>query len=225
MTNDLDVFKGFDLTDEKALRDAVAADADVGSRADGLSFMSFSGKRGTYKIGLEEREPGKEEPFLLAVPLFKIGWICWKGGKPVAKRMAGLRQPAVPEPDMSEFGPFDSNKGEGWMRARSVQLKSMDNNEEVEFSISSKSGVAEIASMHKMVRDQMGEGAAYWPAIVFGREEFEAQGFKNFKPTMEVVKWLTTDEIKQWVDDFDALSLLDAPKEETPAPAPARRRL
>lgn len=222
--NDVAIFGGTDLTDTDALKQQLAETADIGARgADGVSYMSFSGKKGRYRIGTEGREPGEDEPFLVAVPLFKIGWICWKNGKPAAKRMAGLRDPQIPEPDSDELGPFDK-EADGWYRARSMAARSMENGEEVEFTINSKSGVAAIADLHKQIREQMQSSDAIWPVIRFGSEEFESGGYKNDKPVIEIIKWLTVDQIKLWTDDFDPMTLLEEGEEEK-APAPRRRKL
>lgn len=222
--NNVAVFGGVDLTDTETLRKQMAETADVGARgAEGVSYMSFSGKKGRYKIGVEGREPGAKEPFLVAIPLFKMGYICWKNGKPIAKRLAGLRDPQITEPSADELGPFEKD-GEGWFRGRSMAARSLENGEEIEFSINSKSGVAVIADLHKQVTEKMASSDAFWPVVVFGSEEFEAGGYKNDKPTMDVIAWLTRDDIMKWnSDDFDPMTLLDGEKEE--APAPKRRSL
>jgi hypothetical protein len=225
--NEVALFGGtVDLTDTETLRRQMTETADIGARGEGVSFMSFSGKRGLYKIGVDGRGLHENEPFLVAIPMFKIGWICWKGGKPLAKRMAGLREPMVAEPDMSEFGPFNTGQGEGWQRARSMYMRSLLTGEEIEYSTSSKSGVAVVADLHQQVRAAMSAGDGVWPIIEMGMEEFTAQNQKNFKPTIEVLKWLTRDDILRWKDDFDPMEFLDEPAKETPpAPPPIERRV
>lgn len=225
MSNELQIFGGTDLLDDATLREQLAVNADVGARGEGISYMSFSGKRGIYKIGIDGRAPGEDEPFLVAIPLFKVGWICWKGGKPLDKRMAGSRDPAIVQPAADELGPFDKD-GDGWSRARSIAARSLLNGEEVEFTNNSKSGVSEMAALHRDVRDRLRETNAVWPVVKFGVEEFESQGYKNFKPTIEVIAWLTRDDIVKWTDDpdFDPMSLLEGADVEA-APEPKRRNL
>lgn len=213
-----------DIADAKALANALDDTADEGGRAGDVSFMSFSGKRGAYQIGVDKRVPEADEPFLVAITMFELGYMCWKGGKPVSKRMASVSAPKVAEPDPEEFGPFDTNKGEGWSRARAITARSMVNGEQVYFSINSKSGVATMSDLQRDVVARMKAGQDCWPVIVFGKEEFESQGFKNFKPTMDVIAWLSADDVNKLADpDIDPMSLLDA-VDEAPAPEPVRRR-
>lgn len=216
-----------DLTDEKALMQQMQEQADFGARGGDVSYMSFSGKKGQYKIGVNGRAPEPGEPWLVAVPLFKTGYICWKGGKPVSKRMAGMREPNIMQPDPEEGGPFDDRKGEGWFQARSMGARSLMNGEEIEFTINSKSGVAAIAELQREVLEQMAAGHGFWPVIEFGTESFESKGFKNDKPTLTVRKWLTSDDIKKWDEDFDPMSFLedgDDEQEKVEAEPVKRRR-
>ncbi len=227
MTNDLvkAPFGGvIDLADDRALLAQMQETADVGARMEGVMFGSFSGKKGVYSLGTDKREPGEDEPFLVAIPLFRVGYTCWKGGKPVAQRMAGLREPKVMEPTDDEFGPFDDRKGEGWHLTRSFGCRSLETGEELSFSNNSKSGVAGIAALQKSIMERIAEGKPAWPIIYFGREEFESQGFKNYKPTFEVTKWLDRSDIVQWTGDFDPMSWLDDAPAPTPVVEPRRRK-
>lgn len=213
-----------DISDPSAIIASMEETKDEGARNADVSYMSFSGKRGVYKIGVEGREPGPEEPFLIAITSFELGWMCWKGGKPEAKRMASISAPKIATPDKNEFGPFDEKRGEGWARARAITVRSMENGEQCYFSINSVSGVAVIADMQKEILDRMKSGQACWPAVVFGKEEFESNGYKNFKPTMEIVQWLSTEQIQTLADpEVDPLSLLDEPAEQPEAPVRRRR--
>jgi len=192
-----------------------------------MSFMSFSGKRGVYKVGVDGREPGADEPFLVAVPSFELGYMCWKGGKPVSKRMATISQPKVMEPDPDEHGPFDERRGEGWFRARAITAKSLENSEQVYFSINSKSGVAAMSDLQRDVLARMKAGQPCWPVVVFDKEEFESQGYKNFKPVLDVVEWIDTADVAKLADPkVDPMSLLSDQSESEPEekPEPKKRR-
>lgn len=218
--------KSVEVADTERLMQAMEETAGEGGRMGDVSFMSFSGKRGIYKIGVDGREPGAQEPFLVAIPSFELGYMCWKGGKPVSKRMATISQPKVAEPDPDEFGPFDEKRGEGWSRARAITCKSLDNSEQVYFSINSKSGVAALSDLQREVVARMKTGQPCWPVIIFDREEFESQGYKNFKPTFDVVAWVTTEQVSALADpDVDPMTLIEdqQPKKEAPAPQTRRR--
>ena len=183
------------IKDAEKLMEAMEDTADIGGRNTDMSYMSFSGKRGTYKIGVNDRQPDEEEPFLIAVTSFEVGWMCWKNNKPVSKRMELVTRPAVPEPDFEEYGPFDEKRGEGWHRARAITMRSMTEDEQCYFSITSKSGVAALSDLQRDVLAKMREGDNCWPIVYLTTEEFEAQGYKNYKPAFEVVKWVSSEDV------------------------------
>ena len=210
-----------------ALMKAMEETAEEGGRGGDFSFMSFSGKWGLYKIGVDGRSPGEKEPFLVAVPSFELGWVCWKGGKPVSKRLAKITSPQVQQPDPEEMGPFNENQGEGWQRARSITVRSLENDEQCYFSNNSKSGVAGMSDLQREVLERMKTGQPCWPIITFGMEEFTAQGQTNFKPTFNIVEWADTEQVQALSDpDVDPMSLLGETevKEEEETPAPKKRR-
>ena len=225
------VFGGaVELTDEKALAAALEETQDDGGRMGDQSFISFSGKRGLYKIGVDGRSPNEGELWLVNIVGFELGWMCWKGGKPVSKRMANVQSPRIPEPDLSENGPFDETKGEGWQKARAITLRSFENGEQGYFSNNSKSGVASMSDLQKEVTARLKSGQPAWPVVELTMEEFESNGFKNFKPVFEVDRWLTLDQVSalsgEGVDPQAALDDMDdaeAPAEEAPKPKPRRR--
>lgn len=213
-----------DIEKSEALIAAMEDTADDGGRAGDVSYMNFSGKRGIYQIGVDKRAPGEAEPFLVAITAFELGWIAWKDGKPVSKRMASISKPKVQEPAADEGGPFNDKKGEGWHRARAITVRSMENGEQCYFANNSKSGVAVMSDLQRDVLDRMKSGQPCWPVVTFGMEEFESQGYKNFKPTLDVIAWLESEEVQKLADpEFDPMSLLEEEEEEE-APKPKTRR-
>lgn len=218
-----------EVAETSRMMKAMEETAGEGARMSDVSFMSFSGKRGVYKIGQEGREPGAQEPFLVAITMFELGYMCWKGGKPASKRMANIQMPMVAEPDPTEFGPFDEKKGEGWFRARAITAKSLEEGgEQVYFAINSKSGVAVLSDLQREVMARMKAGQPCWPIVYFDREEFESQGFKNFKPVLDIAGWVSTEQVQTLADpDVNPMSLLDGgdtPKKEEEKPEPQKRR-
>ena len=219
-----------DIGEGSALMKAMEETAEEGSRGGDFSFMSFSGKRGLYKIGVDGRSPGENEPFLVAVPSFELGHICWKGGKPISKRLAKITAPKIPQPDPEEMGPFNEKTGEGWHRARAITIRSLENDEQCYFSNNSKSGVANISDLQREVLERMQKGQPCWPIVTFGMSEFTAQGQLNFKPDIKVIEWADTEAVQALADpEVDPMSLLGEAEEavveeEKPAPAPNRRR-
>lgn len=209
MSNDITTspFGQVSVLDEEALAESLSENSDFGARTSGISYMSFSGKKGVYSIGTAGRSPDVDEPFLVAIPLFKTGYICWKGGRPIAKRLAGLREPKIMAPDPEEGGPFDPQRGEGWFEARSMGARSLINGEEVEFTINSKSGVSVIADLHKECAARIRAREAAWPIVTFSSEQFESNGYRNDKPKITPIKWLTSQEAMQWSNEgFDPVA-------------------
>lgn len=212
-----------DIANSKELLQSMEDTVADGARGGGVSYMSFSGKKGTYKIGVDGRSPGEDEPFLVAVPSFELGWICWKDGKPIAKRLANISQPKITEPPSDEGGPFDKD-GEGWYRGRSITVRSFDNGEQCYFSINSKSGVAVMADLQREVLERLRSGQPAWPVVTFGSEPFTSGGFPNDKPVITPIAWLDTEDIQKLSDpEFNPMDLLE--QETETAPTPRKRRL
>lgn len=215
-----------DISDNDRFVAAMEDTVDEGARGGDVSYMSFSGKMGRFKIGVDGRGIDEGELFVVAPTMFTTGYICWKGGRPIAKRMAKLGQPRIPEPDPQEMGPFDSQK-DGWSKARGITMKSLQHNEQIEFTNNSKSGVSVMADLQRDILDRYKMGEACVPIMEIGMEEFTAQGNNNFKPVFDVKKWITPEQLNKMADpDFDPLSLVgqsDGEAEEAPAPKTRRR--
>lgn len=180
-----------------------------GGAPNGSDYMNFSGKRGIYTIGKDERKVQPDERWVIDVTSFEEGWICWKGGKPASTRLANIYTGVpVRAPDSDELGPFDSKKGEGWFQAKAMVLKSLDNNQQGYLKLNSVSGVSAMAELIGDFSERAAAGEASWPVVCLDVEEFEAQGFKNFKPMFDVVGWLDTDQLlaiaagDATIDDF-----------------------
>lgn len=223
------VFGGdlIDLGDSDRFIAAMEDTVDEGARGGDVSYMSFSGKMGRIKIGVDGRSPDEDELFVVAPTMFTTGWICWKSGKPAAKRMSKLGQPKIAEPDPDELGPFENSK-DGWSKARGITMKSLQHDEQIEFTNNSKSGVSVMADLQRDVLDRYKSGDACVPIMHVGMEEFTAQGNTNYKPVFDVVKWITPEELNQMADpEFDVMSLVDGSSGNVAdePPAPRRRSL
>jgi len=213
-----------DMSDPDRFVAAMEDTVDEGARGGDVSYMSFSGKMGRIKIGVDGRSIDDGELFVVAPSMFTTGWICWKGGKPVAKRMAKLGQPKVPEPDPQELGPFDNQK-DGWSKARGITMKSLQHDEQIEFTNNSKSGVSVMADLQRDILDRYKAGQPFVPIMEIGMEEFTAQGNTNFKPVFDVKKWIDHETLDKFADpDFDPLSLFAGGDDSSDAPAPKPRR-
>lgn len=203
-----------------AQKAAVAAQNNPrGGAPGGSDYMNFSGKRGIFTIGTDSRRITEDEMWAIDVSSFEEGWICWKGGKPASTRLANIYNGVpVATPAGDELGPFDSNKGEGWFQAKAMVLKSLDNNQQGYLKINSVSGVSAMAELIGEFAERAAAGEASWPIVCLDVEEFESQGFKNFKPKFDIQAWLTTEQIVA-VASGEA-DINDFLEEDEPAPPP-----
>jgi len=209
------VFGGkVDVTDMKSLAQKAKASADNNPRGGGApsgsDYLNFSGKRGIFTIGQDKRRIENDERWVVDVTSFEEGWVCWKGGRPEATRMSNIYTGVpVAQPDPEERGPFDSNRGEGWFQAKAMVLKSVDEDQQGYFKINSVSGVGEMADLLEAFSERAAQGQPCWPVICLDVEEFESQGYKNFKPVFDIQGWLSNDQIKELGEGADLDDLLD----------------
>lgn len=216
------VFGGkVNVADVRGLAQKAAAAAQHNPRGGapgGSDYMNFSGKRGVFTIGKDDRKIGPDELWVVDVSSFEEGWIAWKGGKPLSTRLSNIYTGApVQTPQSDEGGPFESNKGEGWFQAKAMVLKSLENNQQGYLKINSVSGVSAMAELIGAFSERAAAGEAAWPVVALFEEEFESQGFKNFKPVFDVRVWLTTEELTAVaVGSADIADFLD--EEEAPPP-------
>lgn len=203
-------------------------EGSLGGAPDGSEFLNFSGKRGVYEFGKDKENIDKRERFVVNIASFEDGYIAWKGGSPVGTRLANIYTgiPIV-TPDADELGPFNTNDGEGWFKAKAVVMRSMDEDEKQGYlKINSKSGVAALADLQAEVATRMKAGLDPWPVVTLDVEKFTAQGKTNFKPKFVIEGWLSEAMLVEYAQnpDMDLDALLDGELEDDPEPEPAPRR-
>jgi len=197
------------LTNAQAMADAMAnsaAQGQIGGAPDGSVYLNFTGKRGVYELGKEKEDLDATEVWLINIASFEDGYVCWKGGKTAATRMANIYNGQhIPTPASDELGPFNSSQGEGWFPAKSMVIKSVEADDRQGYwKINSKSGVAVFADLQAQVAERLRSGRACWPLVNLGKEKFEAQGQKNYKPVITVYGWLSQDAVGTLAADPDA---------------------
>jgi len=180
------------LTGAEGMKEALHASADDDPRglAEGGVYINFSGKRGVYEVGPDKEDIDPQEIWLINVRSFESGWMCWKGGRPVAKRMATIFGAGIPDPDFTEHGPFNTQTGEGWFKAKGMMVRSLDSGVQGLFTTNSKSGVGSMASLQRDIAERLDEKQPSWPIVMMQKEKFMAQGNTNYKPTFEVYGYL-----------------------------------
>jgi len=227
MTNDVTVFGGkVNVADVRTLAQkaqAAALNNPRGGAPGGSVYMNFSGKRGIYTVGQDNRQVSPDETWIVDVTSFEEGWICWKGGRPASTRLSNIYTGVpIQAPTDDELGPFDEKKGEGWFQAKAFVLKSLDNDEQAYIKLNSISGVSAIAEqLIGPFSERAGAGEACWPVVALETEKFESQGFTNFKPKFEVLGWLTTEELNAVAAGEDVATFIEMPEEAPPPPPPA----
>lgn len=218
------------LTNAAAMADALTASAQqgqIGGAPDGSVYLNFTGKRGVYEFGKDKEDLDPSEIWLVNIASFEEGFVCWKGGKTAATRMANIYSGQhIPAPAHDEMGPFNAQQGEGWFPAKSMVIKSIEADDRQGYwKINSKSGVAVFADLQAQVAERLRAGRACWPLVRLGKEKFEAQGQKNYKPKLDVYGWLSQEAVSELAADPEAdIDELIQSSEGGALPAPARRR-
>lgn len=196
--------------DMAAALKGTAAEASTNALPDGGVYISFSGKMGKYSIGTDKEDADSQEAWLLNVHSFEKGYICWKGGSPVAKRLASIYAPAVGAPDFNEHGPFNANNGEGWFPAMAFTIRSIDRGIQGYFSTNTKSALNTIADMQEKIGNRIEEGLPCNPLIMLDKEQFTAKGNKNYKPVFPVYGWIGDAQINKMAAMATVAEMSDA---------------
>jgi len=220
MGNEVSVFGGkVDIADMKSLAQRAqvsASNTARGGAPGGSDYMNFSGKRGVYTIGQEKRRIENDERWVVDITSFEEGWVCWKGGQSPSSRMANIYNGVpIPQPDPDELGPFDTQKGDGWFAGKAMVLKSCDEDQQGYFKINSVSGVSSMSELMEEFAERANAGLPAWPVVCLDMEEFESQGFKNFKPIFDVQGWLSNEQLQELADGADINDLLEAADDST----------
>ena len=192
--NDLPVLSDEALAD--AIEKAQAATGAVAHDTNFTQYLSFSGKTGLYALGKDHDDVDPEALFLVEPMSFTDGWICWKSGKPVDRvEWNYLDQGrAVIESDLQDHGPYNSATGEGWSSLLGFGCVSLDKETtQIKFSSNSISAKNSITDLHNEIKDRARRGDAQIPVIHIDKEQFEAQGAKNWKPKFVVEVWVTRE--------------------------------
>ena len=191
----------------EALTTAMAASTSHGTQRPDGDFINFSGKRGVYEIGQEKRGADKDEPWLVNVSSFEDGYICWKGGAPVATRLYPMGTP-LPALDRSEHGPFLKD-GDGWYDAKSMVIRSLETGDQGYFKINSVSGVSAFSDLQRSITARLRSGESYWPVIQLHSGSFTSKGFKNGKPVLNIIGWLDNENVGKLAEAFETDAEID----------------
>lgn len=187
----------------RALKKSADDSASQGALPENNFYVNFSGKNG--KLTRTVSEDGKyvkkdldvDLSYLASPQHFTHGWICWKGKKPVGRYKASIFEPHPELVNPEEHGPFDTNRGEGWQKSTGMMFRCLNEGWTGHFDVSSASGTSEMGRLKDAMATQIENDLPYWPVFNIGVEEFEAQGFTNYKPVFEVAGWLTDAAVEE----------------------------
>jgi len=210
-----------DLTDEDMALALQDHEDESVSLSGAVTYLSFSGKTGSYSLGRNKDDVDPEELFLLEPKSFIEGWICWKSNKPVGRIEWSLYQrkaQAVAKDDLEDFGPYRKNMGEGWRPLLGFGVVTTDGQATpIKFTASSTSACNSISDMFKQARQRMQVSEPSMPIISFDSEPFTAQEQTNQKPVFLVESWVTRAAAAAYFDgslELDELIEGKAPKKK-----------
>jgi hypothetical protein len=186
-----------------ALKESATKDPRGGAM-DGADYLNFSGKRGRFSYGADQKDFEMDRILVPNIAGFQDGWVCWKSGQPVATRLANIMGAPVKTPDFEEFGPFKADSGDGWFQAKGAMFKDIDSGDQFFFKINSVSGVSALAGLISDIADRAERGDPAWPVLTLDMSEFTARGHKNFKPVFNVMGWLDDERVGVAFNDKEA---------------------
>ena len=192
--NELPVLSDAALAD--AIKEAQAAKGEAPRDTTFTQYLSFSGKTGIYALGKDRDDVDPEALYLVEPMTFTDGWICWKSSKPVDRVEWNYidQGRAVAESDLQDHGPYNSAMGEGWSSLLGFGCVSLDGDTtQIKFSSNAVSAKNSITDLHNEIKDRAARGEAQIPVIHLDKEQFEAQGAKNWKPKFVVEVWVTRE--------------------------------
>lgn len=185
--------------DAKAAAAALKESAGEASTGTGeFDYMSFSGKMGRWSMGRDKVEPDPDALYIVEPMMATEGWNCWKGGKPVAKHEWSVYERStktVRPADLADHGPYNEKAGEGWQFSLGVGLVDLDTERQLRFSTSSVSGRNVVSDLNSKIADELIEGRDAIAVVELGKESFEAHGQTNFKPSIDVLAFVSRAEI------------------------------
>ena len=192
--NELPVLSDAALAD--AIEQAQQNTGESSANSAAVQYLSFSGKTGIYALGKNREDIDPEALFLVEPMSFTDGWICWKASKPVDRVEWSYfdQGGSVREADLQDHGPYNSAMGEGWSVLRGVGCVSLDNEAtQIKFSSNSISAKNSINDLLGEIKDRSRRKDAPIPIVHFDKQQFEAQGAKNWKPNFVVEAWVTRE--------------------------------
>lgn len=213
MTNALSIFKTNDLTkaEKKARVAALKSSAAQNTQGSGseMVFLKFAGQGSNYRgwaIGRDGETPDEDAIYVIDVEYFVEGWICWKGGKPVARKEWSLYErdtKAVAAEDLEDHGPYDD--GEGWQFLMGCSMFNVDKpGTRIVFHTSTVSGRDTMGKLFDEVGSRTEADEPFVPVVKLSDQMFEARGKKNGKPIFLFEGWVNPSDVHKFLTEDGA---------------------
>ena len=217
-----------------ALGGAIGDNDSGGGGTDGVDYLDFSGKRGSYNCGKERKDLDPEDLFMIGGPNGLLeGWTFWKNNKVLKRHMwqvtnrkdEGISQTQIDADHVEET----TRSQDGWAKMRGFLALPVDAETEnaVQFTTNSKSGRNSVDDLTAEMRERLLKGEPAYPVFSFDKKTFVAQGETNYKPVFTVEIWVSHEAAVSWLNgDLSVDDLLAGvqPEPVKAEPAPKKKR-
>lgn len=175
-------------------------------------------KTGCWVFGTDNTEVEEGSTWAVNPFSFVHGYIAWGDGEVLAEHMAPI---TAPKP---EVGAAPADAAKGWEVQLGFMLKCLsgdDSGMEARYTTTSVGGKRAIQMLAQKIAEQVEVDATHpVPVVELLSEHYQHKKYgKIYSPKLKVVDWVGMDGLKD-----EEPPLLEAAKEEAPAPERRRRR-
>lgn len=165
------------------------------SKSVNSEYLQFSGREGRYSVSTGSGNEPADFPVGTKVYLnimeSKKGYVCWKEKKAVDRIDCALFKPLPPESSLEDHGPYDEKERDGWKMFYTAFLKDVASGKQYQLQLSSPSATRAFGALIQEIIEQapLHNLLTETPVIVLGVESFKSNGYKNYKPKLDLVEW------------------------------------
>lgn len=154
----------------------------------GGSYLTFSGKRGEWELGMEKSDV-EGRTAIIRVQSWKHGWCVWVDQTP-SETLVPVNQPVPVQPESRT-----DSKGKTCNWDRCLQIDGRfnddeDGNEMFQFTTSSFGGTRALDTVWEAIVARAASGSPYmFPCVMFATESYDGQYGRNYNPVFDIVSW------------------------------------
>lgn len=159
-------------------------------------YLQFSGREGRYSVstgsGNEPTDFPSGTKLYLNIMESRKGYVCWKDSKAVDRLDCPLTKALPPESSLEDHGPYDPEKRDGWKMFYNAFLKDIETGKQYQLQLSSPSATRAFGALLQDILEQapLHNLFAETPVIQLGVESFKSNGYKNYKPKLDLIEWV-----------------------------------